>query len=307
LSVPNITLAVARQAGSGGGGSAGPFEPDLSLPAGNIVSDGFESGDLSAAGYPDFDWTEMRFTSLVTMSPSGNPTVIYNGSSIYNELVGDPRDWTALNGENSMRFAFNEGTDTNVFAEQRWRLVGRSEKTLWMRFAMRVPLNYIHENVPDIYGESYSPTPNNKLFFIWMDSYTGTGAKVGMEFRPDGAGGSNFYLKTIGVGNGGDRGSVPFITYPDDQGRHMYLAVKVVTESTPGASDGSVEVWRKWAESGSVWQKTHELLGEPFNLPTDGSFPGWSFGYLMGADNSGYAEQTEFLIDDFNLSTASLL
>lgn len=321
---PGNTVSKMARAKTGGGFESDipPIafdEPDLTLPAGNIVSDDFASGDLSTTGPAnDFDWTTMRFTSLVTMDPAtDDPTVIYTsgGSSVYNVLTGDPRNWKALHGNNCMRFSFNLGTDTNVFAEQRWGLLSRFEKTIWLRFALRVPTNYFHENVPDIYGEPTAPTANNKLFFLWTDSYSNTtsggGVSVGMEFGPTGDGGSYFYIKNsgptdIGLNKSDIQPYTPFISYPEDLGRWMYVAVKLVTESATGASDGSCEVWRKWSGQ-SAWTNTHALFNQPYQEPTNGSAPGWSGGYFMGADNSGYREDTEFLIDNVNLSTVSLL
>jgi hypothetical protein len=307
----SITAARTLQVELAAGGGGGAYVPDLSLPAGNIVNDDFSSGNLSAPGASDFNWGGNNSTSLVTMDEAtGDPTVIFSssGAEIYNVLSGDPRDWTALHGGNCLRFRYEGGTDPGVFSEQSWNLVSRSEKTLWMRYALRVPTNYTHENVPDIYGESYTPTANNKLWATWQDAYStnGTGSNVRMEFRPDGAGGSVWDVDASNTVGGGTE-SFPFLTVPDDRGKWMYICVKLVTESTPGASDGSTTVWRKWADGVDTWEQTHSVTGAPYALPTDGTKQGWSAGYLMGADNSGYAEDTEFLLDAFTLSTESLL
>lgn len=295
----------------------GPGQPDLTLPAGNIVSDDFSSGDLDAPNANGFSWGNsgnQRYTSLVTMDPATNdPTVVFSsgGDPTYNVLTDDPRDWTALHGDNSLRFSFRAGTHTNVFAEQRWGLIGRSEKVLWMRFALRVPTNFIHENVPDVFGEPRTVSSNNKLFKVWMDGYghSGTGVTIGMEFRPNGNGGSSFYIINGGPSGAdiaiGDQEKFPFISVAD-RGRWMYICCEMVTESTPGAKDGRMVVYRKWAGE-PTFTKTHEVTNQEFLVPPDGSYPGWSHGYLLGADNSGYAEDTEFLLDDFHLSTESLL
>lgn len=91
-----------------------------------------------------------------------------------------------------MRFAYTAGGDASVFSQQNWKLVSRAEKTLWLRKALRVPTNYIHENVPG------SPaTSNNKLLTIWMDAYSfnGDGTTLDLEFVRDGAGGSSMVVK----------------------------------------------------------------------------------------------------------------
>ena len=48
------------------------------------------------------------------------------------------------------------------------------------------------------------------------------------------------------------------------------------------------------------------LVGRNFAAPSDGP-DGWSAGYVLGWSNSGYAEETEFLVDEFPVSTESLL
>jgi hypothetical protein len=310
VSITESLILQAVRAAGGGGGAA--VTPDLSLPAGNIVSDKFESADTSAPGFPDFSWDGQRSTSIVTMDPNlphctgVGPYAVYNNGNICKPPSTAP-DWTALHGDYSMRFRYELGTNTNAFAEQRWRLEnGRTERELWMRYALRVPKNYVHENVPDIFGESWTASDNNKLWAIWQDAYStqGTGSNLRMEFRPDGNGGS---VWDVDVSNGGEgTQSFPFITVPDDRGKWMYICVRVVTESTPAASDGSITVWRKWADGADTWEQTHSVTGQPYKAP-DVGVAGWSAGYLMGADNSGYMEETEFLIDDFNLSTGSLL
>jgi hypothetical protein len=295
------TLQVARAAGGGI-----PVNiPDLNLPAGNIISDGWESADMSAPGYPDFSWSNNMATSVVTMNPG--PIAVWNNGAIANPPTDLTKNWAALVGDYCLRFRYEPGTEPGVFSEQRFSLVNRREPTLWMRYALRVPVNYVHENVPDIYpGENYTPSDNNKLWALWQDAYStiGTGSNLRMEFRPDGNGGS---VWDVDVSNGGQgTESVPFITVPGDRGKWMYICVRIVTESTPAASDGSITVWRKWADGQDTWEQTHSVTGQPYKAP-DGEAPGWRAGYLMGADNSGYAVETEFFVDDFNLSTESLL
>ncbi|MEQ9318068.1 MAG: hypothetical protein RIF41_02875, partial [Polyangiaceae bacterium] len=73
----------------------------------------------------------------------------------------------------------------------------------------------------------------------------------------------------------------------------------------PGMADGVTQIWRRWEG-----EATHTLLSESagrgFSAPPMGP-DGWAAGYVMGWSNSGYAEDTEFLLDEFTIATSSLV
>lgn len=296
---------LAEQGGGGG-------EPT----AANLVSDDFSSRDLSSpqVNTVGFSWGAMNRTSLVIVDPQDGERVVFNGSSVYNPN-GDPaRDWTPFqSGGVSLRFRhpseaeLSGASNPECLAEQRFSM-SVPQRDLWLKKRLRVPVNFIHEDADN------EGSWNNKLFMLWMDDYVaegGVGSTVGMEFRGDGSGGSYFYVKMspAGGGNlGGDMGGEPFISYPDDQGKWMQVIAHVVAETSPGASDGSVEVWQEWW-SGSEWTgrtKKFNFTGLGIALPPSGP-QGFAGGYLLGAHNSGYQEETEWLADLFELSTESLL
>jgi hypothetical protein len=290
----SLTLQVVKAAGGGGNTGGGGSQ------VGSILTDGFESADLSSPEYLGFTWGVVNSTSIVTMSAAGNPTVVYNGNSINNELVGDSRDWTARTGSFSLRFRYAGGVGDS-WAEQRYSFTP-AQREIWKSFWVRVPVNYTHRQA--------SPE-NNKLFFMWMDGYStaGDGSSVGMEMRPTAEGGSTWYCK-IGAGRfanvGGDLGGYqPFISVPSDRGRWMNIVTRVVTESTQDAGDGSMEVWRKW-DGDAEYTKPFNLTGYVIRVPPAGP-AGFAAGYLMGYSNSGYAADTEWLIDDVAFATESLL
>jgi hypothetical protein len=97
---------------------------------------------------------------------------------------------------------------------------------------------------------------------------------------------------------------VPFITIPDDRGEWMHLVVQVKSESSPDEKDGVMGVWRKW-DGDSGYTKTHDFRNQPIKLST--TKKGFAAGYLMGWANAVYPVDTEFLVDDFKLSTTPLL
>lgn len=256
-----------------------------------LASDSFESGDMSAPSHDGFSWERNNRTSIV----SSTGVLWSNGSKDIDIPSG--RDWTAYDGENSLRFRYPAREN---MAEQRFSL-NESHPELWASFWLRVPANFYHQS------------GNQKLFALWMDGYSahGDGSTITLEFRPDGSNeaGSSVFYANVGKGRsnitGGDIGIHPFITVPSDRGRWMNLVIRVVAESSEDESDGILEVWRKWEDESSYTQ-TQDLDGLPIRIPSDGP-NGFKKGYLMGWANGAYSEDTEFLLDDFTLSTESLL
>jgi hypothetical protein len=258
-----------------------------------LIADSFESGDMSATNADGFEWGGNNFTSVVTMTANDEPNVVYSSGVKNTVLDAGARDWYAHKGDYSLRFRYSAGSD---IAEQRYKM-GGAYPEIWMSFWLRVPENFSH---PKYSGVS----ANQKLFYLWMDGYSqhGDGTSVGMEFRPlaDGSGGSYFYGK---VNGSGDIDPHPFISVPRDLGRWMHLVVHVTSESTTGATDGSLEVWQKW-KGDSDYTKTHDRAGLDIHLSS--TVKGFAEGYLMGWANSVYPVDTEFLIDDFTLATSPL-
>lgn len=249
-----------------------------------IISDSFESGDMSATSTYGFNWSDTVVTSVVT-----SDTEVYNTSTV-NLPAPEASQWAAKTGDHALMLRYRPGKS---WTEQKFHL-DDPQPELWMSFWFRVPTNYTH---PEVDGAD-----NQKFFRLWMDAYghKGDGTTVGMSFRGDGQGGSYFFAKIAG---GGDKGRVPFIKVPRDRGRWMHLVVHVASESTPGASDGLMEVWRRW-ESEPDYTKTHDFDGQPIKLSS--TKKGFASGYLMGWANAPYPVTTEFLIDDFELATSPL-
>ena len=92
---------------------------------------------------------------------------------------------------------------------------------------------------------------------------------------------------------------------PNDRGRWMQIVIHLVTESSPGASDGLAELWRRWdGETG--FTRFDSVADLPLRLP-DSGVQGWWQGYILGWANAAYAEDTEWLVDEVTFSDTSLL
>tara|TARA_R110002074_G_scaffold383969_1_gene564421 strand:+ start:19214 stop:20047 length:834 start_codon:yes stop_codon:yes gene_type:complete len=259
----------------------------LGTPASSelLISDSFESGNLSTTSAIGFRWSDTKTTSVVTAD-----TQVFVTSPV-NLPAPETSQWEAKTGDHAMMLRYRAGKS---WTEQKFHF-DEPQPEIWMSFWLRVPTNYAH---PKVKGAS----DNQKLFRLWMDGYgqKGDGTTLGMSFRGDGRGGSYFFAKIAGSG---DKGKVPFITIPRDRGRWMHLVVHVDSESAPGASDGLMEVWRKW-EGDTDYTKTHDFKNQPIKLSS--TKKGFASGYLMGWANAVYPVDTEFLIDDFELSTSPL-
>jgi len=251
-----------------------------------LVSDSFESGDMSTTSAAGFRWSDTKTTSVVTAD-----TEVFVTSPVNHPAPKTSR-WEAKTGDHALMLRYDAGRS---WTEQKFHL-REAQPEIWMSFWLRVPTNYSH---PKVEGAN----DNQKLFRLWMDGYgqKGDGSTVGMSFRGDGHGGSYFFAKIAGSG---DKGRVPFIKIPGDRGKWMHLVVHVDSESSPGEKDGLMEVWRKW-DGDSDYTKTHDFKDQPIKLSS--TKKGFASGYLMGWANAVYPVDTEFLLDDFKLSTLPLL
>ncbi|WP_214660551.1 hypothetical protein [sulfur-oxidizing endosymbiont of Gigantopelta aegis] len=268
--------------------------PVLSIAA--SFKDSFESADMSSTDANGFKWSNLNRTSIVTQHPTEGNTVLFNGKSIYNS-VNDGRDWTAYSGDNSLRFYYKAG---QAQSEQRFDL-GSAYPELWLKFWVRVPQNFT-------FGPVSGP---NKFFSIWSDGYSakGDGSSVwlSMSRSKDGTGADLWFSYSAGgyKGSGGARQRLPFIS-TQDRGRWMQIVWHVKVESSPGASDGIVQTYRRWANE-TTYTKLHEALNAVIKVPDNNTPAGLKSGYILGWANAAYTENTEWLLDDFEVSDKNLL
>ena len=83
----------------------------------------------------------------------------------------------------------------------------------------------------------------------------------------------------------------------------MVFHVRAAADRT--SKDGIIQMWRRWDKE-RTFIKLHEILNADI-APSPKGPNGWKAGYLLGWSNPGYEENTEYLLDDFTLSTESLL
>lgn len=261
----------------------------------NLLRDGFESADMSTdAGFnaAGFVWEQNNRTSVVTTEPAcdglvtGDPTVVFSNGPLCNGPI-EGRDWTAREGDHSLRFRYPGGEE---MSEQRFNFGDGHYPELWVRYWLRVPTAFTHGGA------------NNKLLALWVDTYDIQG-DVTWQTRPDGAGGANVVYQDGGV-TSGETDPTPFIAVPEDRGRWMQLAAHYASASSVDAHDGVIELYRRWDDE-TEWTLLHQKLdADTFEIGS--AEQGIGRGYFMGWANDPYDSDTEWLLDDVEMSTTSL-
>ena len=259
-----------------------------------LFHDTFESADMSQTNSQGFFWENNNRTSVVYGDGTRSEAVWNNGPiSNVTEL-----DWQAWKGNHSLRFRWPAGKN---WSEQRFNL-GTAEKEIWLSYFIRVPHNYRHCTSCD--------RQNNKFFAFWMDGYEarGVGSTFWLSMEPAGGGNTNLAFTYSEGNNTASRGyqqRTPFINIETDRGRWMQIVIHLKTESSNGTDDGIVETWRRWSDD-TTFTQLHSNSNVGFNIP-DGGPQGFLRGYLFGWANGPYAENTDWLLDEFKISTTSLL
>lgn len=249
---------------------SGPWPDNL------LAYEDFESGDLNDPP-PGMTWG------------TGTSTSVHPG-------IG-------TDGSYALRFLYSGNTDPeeDAWAEHEFVMDGEYSE-LWVGFRLFVASNYHHRDV--------SPS-NNKLCAIYMDGYSskGEGPTVIWNMWDDNAGGSRVAVHYAWGSNNTANSHVqhtPFITYPDDQGRSMQLAFRVVAASARGADDGIIELWRRWDDEGTR-VRLHEMTDADIAPAPDNPVQGWKQGKVLGWANSGFDNDTAMVVDDFVVSENSLV
>tara|TARA_R110001599_G_scaffold262322_1_gene462804 strand:- start:4674 stop:5402 length:729 start_codon:yes stop_codon:yes gene_type:complete len=208
---------------------------------------------------------------------------VYNNKSIYNVQPGN--DWNAKDGKYSLRFRYAAGSN---MAEQRFNFT--PQKDLWIRYWIRVPVNFYHGNL------------NNKFFAIYGSAYDGD-SDVTWQTRPLANGNAELRVQDGGV-QSGELLPAPFINRDTDLGRWMQIVIHVKNATSSSSNDGIIQLWRRW-EDESSFTNLHDKQDairqwEPGTL-------GYRAGYFKGWANDPYNADTEWLVDTVEFANDSLL
>lgn len=314
------------------------FSIPVAPASGIFFYDDFSTGAPTKTNSEGFDWKgdngNALFNSQGMIYKDAEGGVLSPPLSSYNSGTGwawakDANSlWESKVGSNFMNFVYTPG---KAWCERRFNL-GTVHADVWVKYWCRVPTNFNY------------PTPtsgiNNKWFDMWMDAYSakGAGSSVILELTPNTAlaGGCRIDLsyspgqvgKSAGAKNSnfGERhykndprdhfvpshqNKTPWCSSAD-QGRWMQVVIHFQAQTSVGqfagdqsGGDGVIQVYRKW-EDDSLWSTILNYQNAAVKLPESGT-QGFINGYFFGHANTGFTEQTEWLIDEVTFSTSSLL
>jgi hypothetical protein len=164
----------------------------------------------------------------------------------------------------------------------------------WFEWWVLLPKNWNHRR-----EDPLGTTDNNKFFALWADQYATNGhAQLVLEFNADAEHyGQTSAVKSVFRNEQGivenDRAfrKAPIIV-PEQIGVWTRYRVHVRLSSGPGKKDGTARLWR---DNTLVWDTGN------FEWWQEGGTNHFANGYLFGAQNSGYDQETTVYLDDFKI------
>lgn len=277
----SYTSVVSATVSSGGG---------IVLPAPNLVLDNFETSDLTPGGTSCdlnagglFTWDGTYGTSIVGM-PGGVATRIYPTP----QITYPGQDLTPKQGNRCMRVRY---TNEWMMSEQRFSL-GAHYTDVWVRYWIRIPSTFNYQG------------SNAKWAAFWTNGYDGPG-DVTFQLRPQGSGNAKLVVQDGGVAVGEVDVYADFINAVRDAGRWMQIVYHLRPESSNGALNGQIRVWRRW-DGDNTWTQIYNKLNAGFYEGGVGVHQGYILGSAEGGSYVGNGEHP-YLVDTFEASTASLV
>jgi hypothetical protein len=193
----------------------------------------------------------------------------------------------AVSGNRALLFRY--GPKQN-WVEQRFNM-GRYVSELWIEYMLFVPSNYKHRS---------GTTSQGKFLQIWRDNYSGEHTwHVGIEYWrvSDRTSRARYMARTPVHRFNTSTGPTPYPLLigegaPLQPGQWSRVRFHVKAASTRESSDGIMEMWVNDKKIFGFYE------GDFHNGPATFEDASLRNGYLMGWHNSGFAETTDFFIDD---------
>lgn len=247
---------------------------DSPLP-GMIFSDNFSSGNLLRPLAGARFWTDN--------SSSFKPPDAKQSSKIL--VLEEPDKTFAVN-------ALYSGSSVGARPELRFNLRGQYPE-LWIKFEMFLPLNYRHRRLPN--------PGNNKLLLVYTFDPVNYSRIQYMSYNtwpePDGSSVVTFNGAYNYADRGHTRPAVPWrFGTPDDLGRWRAYLYHFKLSNSPTALNGASRVWR----DGDIVVDMQNLN---YHTPDKNYF---DEGYIFGAANSGFDEDTVIKMRNIQFSSTPL-
>ena len=196
----------------------------------------------------------------------------------------------SFDGYNALRFRY--GPDAvgagGITVEQPFAL-GRQLQELWLEYYLHIPSNLVLRSDPP-------NTDPNKLLALWPNNYSTVGEPhVVTEFWRNGSD-STSYARILGLGDlyptqlirGGDAFQNQDFINTARAGAWHRLRVHYKLSSGAGQTDG---VYEGWLGNTLMWRSRSDWV-----FWYTGGVNFIANGYLMGASNPGYTNQTDYHI-----------
>jgi len=222
-----------------------------------------------------------NFDSATTGSPPDTNTAKFSWTGL--KVVAENEQ--SVSGTKSLRLNYvgNPNLDAQSSNEMRFEL-SKLYKELTFEFNLYIPPNYTHRD------GTTSSSDNNKFLRLWPENYNDV-EKIGFStvrqpgddstIGSDYVGASNSSLSTAVTR------STDFIT---DADKGQWMEIKIEGSAPTATGTGFERLYK------------NGILFLEQSLPTRGyDQPGYRYGYLFGYANSGFTEDTNLYIDDFNL------
>lgn len=189
----------------------------------------------------------------------------------------------SYSGQYAMKFTFGpDASGEDSWTEQRFSLsssASSAPREVWIEYMLRLPENWVHR---------YQAPANNKLFAIFAENYSNNGdIQAVFEYERESDTRSNIRVICMS-GRGCLKGN--YLAYLfDGSMRGEWIRLRFHLKA---GQNGLIEVWRNNEMVYSIYDYEHYFSsGNNY----------WRTGYLMGWSNSGYAEKTDFFIDNFKV------
>lgn len=234
--------------------------------AGIMLQDNFDTGQRVANGVFEGYWGGSVRTSVGTHSP----------------------------GNYGLIFSFHDEANGDSFAEQRVRFPAKQQ--VWVSYDLFIPSNYYHRT-------QASNGQNNKFFAIFNNNYV-PGFQVNFSMEPDGNGGSRLDIRFYDFGR--ERGNGAFepsggwpriIDRNADLGKWMKIVMQFKVPTSDSVNDGVMKIWKNG---------TQLLNINNLNSHGTSGFNYMDQAYILGWSNSGFAQQTNLIVDNVVFSDEPL-
>jgi len=232
-----------------------------------LLQDGFETAGLASKTLASISKTTAGWTDNADVS-------VVSG--------------TAKAGAYAAKFHFTGNSDPSADAWSELRFdLGKLTPEVWVKYDLYIPANYSHRGTGN----------NNKFLRLWGNTY-GDYEKIGLStwtnLVADGYSrlSADWNSTGGGIGEGGQSSSNAIAAA--DRGK--WVTFKIYAKAPTASAYGTIKVWKNDV---LIIDDTSQV-----NNYMSGETHAYRYGYILGWANSGFAQDTDFYLDNVIMGTA---